>query len=294
MLTRFRTASFLALMVLAASPTFAQGPGGGRGGPGGGFGGGRGGFGGGPGGGSPYSLLGNEAVQEELGLSDEQKTKSAALLGEMREARRAQFQGGGPEGRDSFRDLSPEERRERFAAMQKEAAERNAKLQAEYKTKFGAVLDEVQLQRLQQIHWQSQGVRALQDPDLANALKLSDEQKSKIAGLLNQGPGGPRGGPGAGDRGPGGPREGGFRGGSPEDREARIAEMRAQREKREAEVKAVLTDDQRAELENQLGASFDVSKLRGPGGPGGPGGERRGPGGDRGGRGGDRGGNSNI
>lgn len=282
MLKRFRTASLLALVVLAASPAFAQGPGGGRGGPGGG----RGGFGGGFGGGSPYSLLGNDAVQEELGLSDDQKTKSAALLQEMREARRSQFQGGGQESREALRDLPQEERRARFAAMQKEMEERNAKLQAEYKTKFAEVLDEVQLQRLQQIQWQSQGIRALQDPELAKALELSDEQKSKIAGLLN--PGGPRGGPGAGDRGPGGPREGGFRGASPEEREARMAEMRAQREKREAEVKAVLTDAQRAELENQLGASFDVSKLRGQGG------ERRGPGGDRGGRGGDRGGNTNI
>ncbi|WP_437230575.1 Spy/CpxP family protein refolding chaperone [Planctomicrobium sp. SH661] len=280
MLLRLKNAGVVALMLLAAMPAFAQGPGGGPGRGGRGFGGGPGGggFGGGfGGGGSPYRLLANPAVQEELSLTDEQKTKATALLESMREAQRGNGPGEG--NRENFRNLSEEQRRERFAAMAKEFEERNAKVNAEFKPKFAEVLDEVQRERLQQISWQSQGIRALNDPELATALGLSQEQKEKIAAVLteNRGPGfgggrGGNGGPGANPP-------------SEQDREARRAEFQARAEKLNADAKAVLTDAQKTEFANLLGAEFDVSKLRGQGGPGGPGGDRgpgrRGPGGNR-------------
>jgi len=268
-MSRFlKRASVLAVLMMLAAPVLAQGPGG-RGGRG--FGGG---FGGGFGrGGSAYGLLGNPAVQEELALSDEQKTKTAELLNSMRDAQRSAFASGNREG---LRDLSPEERRERFETMRKEMDERNAKLMAEYQPKFADVLDEVQLQRLNQIHWQAQGTRALHDPELVKALGLSQEQQEKIGTLLNENRGGFGGGPGR--RGPGGDNG--------QDRDARRQEFQARMEKLDSDVKAVLTDAQKTELANQLGASFDVAKLRGPGGPGpegrrGPGGRNRGPEGNR-------------
>jgi len=266
MLSRFKCASLLAMMFLAATPAFAQGPGG----PGG-----RGGFGGGFGGrgGSVYGLLGNPAVQEELALSDEQKSKTAALNDAMRDALRPQQQ---QFDRESFQNLSQEERRERFDAMRKEGEERRAKVQAEYQPKFAEVLDELQLQRLHQINWQLQGNRALLDADLAKAIGLSQEQKEKISALYNEN----RGGFAGGRRGQGGNNA------ERPDREAARAEFQARTEKLNNDVTAVLTDAQKAELANQLGEKFDTSKLRGPrGGEGGSRGEggrnRRGPGGDR-------------
>ena len=271
MVSSWKKASLLAVVLMMAAPALAQGPGGG------GRGGFRGGFGGGFGGGSPYGLLGNPAVQEELALSDEQKTKATSLLEAMRESQRSAAPG--QQNRESFRDLSNEERRERFSAIRKEMEERNAKLLAEYQPKFADVLDEVQLQRLQQLQWQLQGNRALQDAELAKALGLSQEQKEKIEAIYNE------------NRGQGFGRQGGQGQGAnnPQDRDARRAEFQARAEKLDQDLKAVLTDAQRTELANQLGEPFDLAKLRGPEG-------RRGPGGPegfrgRGGRGQGQGGN---
>lgn len=266
MLSRFKSASILAMMIMAAAPAFAQGPGGGRGGRG--FGGG---FGGGFGrGNSPYALLAVPAVQEELALSDEQKTQSAVLVTAMREAAR----NNGPQqglDRESLRNMSDEQRRERFAAMGKEMEERNAKLLAEYQPKFAEVLDEAQLQRLHQISWQSQGPRALRDPELAKALGLSQEQQDKIAAVFTE------------NRGPGPGGNQGFRGRNDDnggDREAQRAEFQARMAEMNAkvdhDVKGVLTDAQKTELNNLLGAQFDLSKLRRPEGERGPGGPGRG------------------
>lgn len=273
MLFNWKNLGVMTLVLLAAAPAMAQGQGGGRGGRGG-FGGGFGGFGGGN---SAYFLLSNEAVQKDLDLTDDQKSKVGGLVDGYRDAMRGDRQQGGFDG---FRELSEEQRRERIATMTKEAEERASKANAEYKPKFNEVLDDVQQQRLQQIFWQSQGSRALRDAELASALKLSPEQTTKIDTLFRDAA--PQGGFG---RGQGGNRgAGGNNGGDNQDREARMAEFRARQEKLNTEINAVLTEDQKKEKEALLGAPFDVAQLRG--GPGGPGGDR-GQGG-RPGRGGDR------
>ncbi|WP_437191765.1 hypothetical protein [Planctomicrobium sp. SH527] len=238
-------------MLLVVSPAFAQ-PEGGRGGQGRGQQGQGGRFGGGFGGGqTKYNLLGNSAVQEELAITPEQKEKAQKLLSDFREALRGS---GGQEDFAALRDLPAEERREKMAEFAKKREETTSKAIAEFKPKFAEVLDEVQLQRLQQIYWQSQGANALRDAELAETLKLSAEQKEKIA-TASRGAGFGR------NRQEGGP--------SP-------AEAAA---KRNEEILSVLTAEQKAEFEKLKGAAFDVSKLR-TGGPGGPGGRREG--GDRG------------
>ncbi|SFH60110.1 hypothetical protein [Planctomicrobium piriforme] len=259
----------VAALLIAVAPAMAQRPEGG-GGPGGG----RGGFGGGMGMRGPsskWSLLSVPAVQSELALSEEQKTKVQPLVDSMREAMR----GGNPGDFEALRDLPEDQRREKMTAMAAERAETQKKVTAEYQPKFSEVLDEVQLQRLQQIYWQSQGTNALRDDDLAAALQISPEQKENIttvnAEFMSQM------GRGMGNRGGGG---GGGDNQARPDFEQMRQEMQARTEKRDAALLDVLTADQKTKFAELKGAEFDVSQLRGPGGPGGQG-RRGGPGGDR-------------
>src|SRR5690606_23586479 len=87
-------------MCVAAGDAYAQpGRGGGRG-----FGGGGGGFGGGP-----LGVLRDQGAREELGITDDQMEKLQEIQRKSFEQMRGMFSG--------MRDLSDEERRERFAEM---------------------------------------------------------------------------------------------------------------------------------------------------------------------------------
>jgi Spy/CpxP family protein refolding chaperone len=140
----------LAIVVLAAAPALAQPP---RGGPGG-----RGGFGFG---GGPLFLLTQKSVQEELKLSEEQIKKVTQLNEKQRESR------GG------FRDLSREEREKKMAEQAKETNKALAD-----------ILKPEQLKRVKQIGWQQRGIGAIGSPEVAEALKLTSEQKDKIKSIL--------------------------------------------------------------------------------------------------------------
>lgn len=240
------------LLMVVVSPIFAQRPEGGPGGPGG-----RGmrGMGGGFGGGnrSPYRLLMSPQVQEELALTDQQKSQGTALLTEMGERARSamgDFQ--------SLQNLSEDERRAAIEEMQKKTAQ----IQAEFKPKFAAVLDDIQAQRLQQIAWQAEGAAALRDPELAKALGLSQDQQDQLAKVFA---------PPSREGGPGRPQDG-----QQGDFRERFAQMQQQRE---TDAMAVLTAEQKSKLSELKGAPFDVSQLRGGGPGGGFGGGR--PGGNR-------------
>jgi Spy/CpxP family protein refolding chaperone len=115
--------------------------------------------GGGPGGfgGGVLFLLGQESVQKELKLTDEQNKKIKELTDKQRES----FQG--------LRDLSQEDRR----AKMQETAKANDKA-------IGAILKPEQLKRAKQIALQQQGAGALRNEAVAQALKISEEQKDKI------------------------------------------------------------------------------------------------------------------
>jgi hypothetical protein len=140
----------LAVVVATASPALAQ-RGGGRG-PG--FGGGR-----GPGGNS-LGLLTQKSVQDELKMSDEQIKKATEQVEKQRES----FAG--------LRDLSREERQ----AKMQENAKANAAVLAD-------ILKEDQLKRFKQISLQQRGGQALADPEIAQALGLSTEQKDRIQAI---------------------------------------------------------------------------------------------------------------
>ena len=137
----------LTVVVATASPALAQ-----RGGRGGGFGGGR--------GGNSLSLLTQKSVQDELKMSEEQIKKATEQADKQREA----FAG--------LRDLSQEERQ----AKMQEAAKANQAVLAE-------ILKEDQLKRFKQISLQQRGAQALADPEVAQSLGLSTEQKDRIGAI---------------------------------------------------------------------------------------------------------------
>jgi Spy/CpxP family protein refolding chaperone len=120
----------------------------------------------GPGGrgGGAGMLLGNSGVQKELKLTDEQQTKvkeflekTFAKMGEAFEARK-----GGDQ----------------------EKAEQITKAVAQDTEKFiKDTLKEDQIKRLKQIQHQVAGPGAFTDEEVANALKLTDEQKEDIKKL---------------------------------------------------------------------------------------------------------------
>ena len=265
-----RRSVFLAAMIglaLSVSTVVAQQP---QGQGGQGQGGRRpGGFGGGPGGGggtiSQTSLLANEQVQKELELLPDQIGDFGKLREEMSGKMRERFAG--------FRDLSEDERRKKGEEMRPEME----KMQKELQDKIKAVLLPHQNERLRELFVQARGARAVEDPEIAAELKISDDQKKQIAdvgekqrekmGALFQ------------NRGEGG--------GNEEERRKQFDTLREETSKLTLDV---LNSEQRDQLEKMKGAKadFDVGQaLRGPGGPGG----RGGPGGGfRGGRpgGGDR------
>ena len=242
----------LALAVQMASAQEREGRG--RGGPGG-FGFGR--------RGGPESgtmLLGLREVREELKTTPEQNKQLQELAEELR-GRRGDF------NPQDFENLSQEERRERFEKMRSEM-EARAK---ESDEKLAKILDAKQIERLNQLRLQRQGAMALGRPEVGKQLGLSEEQQEKIRTIQRE----------AGPGGPGGPGGRNFAEMSDEERREAITKMREQREKSEADVLAVLSDEQKTKWNELQGEKFEFPRGGfggGPGGRGGPGGgERRRP-----------------
>jgi Spy/CpxP family protein refolding chaperone len=259
------TAIAVVVAMCLATTVLAQPPGGQRPGgpPGLGFG-----FGFGGGLGELLGLLRNEQVQKEVGITAEQRSKleeaGRQLMEQGREQFRQQFQG--------MRDLSPEERRQRFAQLMDESRARVEEV-------LKPVLTAEQMARLRQIELQvamqgPRGVRTLLRKDVASALGLTEEQVKQIEALA--------------DRINEQMREAFQPGAGPEQREQMRAKMEQLRTQARAEVEKILTQEQLGKLKELLGAPFRMEMpgppgfRRGEGGPG-PGGAP--PGGERPGRG---------
>lgn len=230
----------LAVCMMAGNVALAQGRGRGRG------------F-GGPGMGGPGMLLGNQQVQKELKMTEDQVAK----IGEIQREMFAGFgQGGG-----GFQNLSDEERQKRFEEMRKKVEENNKKMLA--------LLDAGQNARLKQIQLTVGGVAGLageQDvaKEAAKELKLTNDQKEALKTINEES----------------GKKSGeifaGFRGADEEQRTKLQAQLAEIRKDTEAECLAVLTDEQKAQFEKLKGPKFelDMSAF----GRGGPGGRRGRPG----------------
>src|SRR6266853_4987749 len=105
----------------------------------------------------PAQLLGNEQVQKELKMTDDQTAKVKEIL----DAARPQRGGGGA----NFRDMTPEQREAAFAEMRKKSDEAGKKATE--------LLTADQNTRLKQIELWVQGTSALvQNAELAKQLNL--------------------------------------------------------------------------------------------------------------------------
>jgi hypothetical protein len=231
----------VALALTAFSPvSYAQdNPGRDRGGRRGG-----GGFGGpGGGGGDPVSgLLRSKEVREELKITDAQD----AAIQKLAEANRRKR----PEG-VNFREMSEADRTAFFEKMQKEQAENAAKM----KEQLEEVLLPEQIERAQQISLQVQGVRALNQADVAKKLGITAEQKAELKKVQESLQSDMR------EK----MREM-FTGGGGGDREGMREKMLELRKEMEAKVLAVLTEDQRSEFEKMKGKPFEMPQDAGFGG----------------------------
>jgi Spy/CpxP family protein refolding chaperone len=118
------------------------------------------GFGGGAG---QAMLLSQKSVQEELKLTEEQIKKVQETQTKQRES----FQG--------LQQLSQDERREKFQALAKD----NEKVVKD-------ILKPDQVKRLKQISLQQRGLQAVNDPEVATALNLTEEQKAKVKSMQEE------------------------------------------------------------------------------------------------------------
>ena len=251
------------------------GAGGGRGGAGGGFGSrGGGSFGGGRTGGGDMTmtLLRLEPVRTELEISPDQEEALTKMTEQNRQER--------PSG--DFRNMSEDERTEFFAKMRKQSEERTAKM----KEQLEEVLFPEQLERLEQINIQLQGIAALQNAEVAKKLKMTAAQTKELEEVRN----------GIMEKMRDSMREI-FASGNREGIREKIEKMR---DDMEGDVLAVLNTDQKKKFEEMKGEPFEMPEDAMRGGRGGQGGASGGQqgrggfggrgGGDQGGRGGRGGG----
>jgi hypothetical protein len=240
-----------------------------------------GGFGGRGGSVGPIGLIGREEVQKELGLSEPQIAAVTKLTEAYREEQRS---ARGNFDFRTLRELPEEERTTKIAELLKQGAETRKKLNAKYDPKVAELLDPPQADRLDQIVLQRKGMTALVEDDISKTLGLSHDQKNKITALnadyvKQRGElFGGRGGFGRGDRNKGqGSRKGGGKGkrggrGKRGNRGKRggsggfgevMAKMQALGEKRDADVLAVLTADQKKMFDTLKGKPFELQRRRG-------------------------------
>ncbi len=197
---------------------------------------------GGPGFGDPMAsaaLIGLVEVQRELKLTDEQKPQVGDVLSKMQEQTRSVFESFNPQ---EIFTLEEKERDERFAKMRTKMEE----VTKQTSERLGRILDKKQSVRFAELRLQRGGVGTLVREDIAKQLKLSDEQRDKLRGVIEQNP--------------------------------PFFATPDQRKKVESDAIALLNDSQKDQWAKLKGADFKFpeqgfgfgSPGGGPGGPGGP------------------------
>ena len=224
-----------------------------------------------------------EAVQKEVDMLEDQIEEAKKLAEEQRAGRRGGRPGGNrgdgggrPErpGRGDNDELTDEQRQQRIAefqqrrqAQQQQQAERAKEAEA----KLAEILLPHQIERLKEIRLQLQGTSALQTPEIAAQLNLTDQQKTDVAETSR-----------TIQQEMFGKMRDLFRSGDQESMREKMGEMRNEAN---AKVMALLTDEQQQQFEEMKGEKFEMPREAfgrggfGRGGPGGPGGGRGRPGG---------------
>lgn len=239
-LCRFEVVGLALFCVLAASIT-AEGQQRRGGGPGGGF--------GGPGGGmgrmgGSLMLLRSEQVQQELKLTDDQKTRLQQLGEKLRTEMRERFA--------SLSNLSDEQRRARMNEMREQMQKEAETREAETFKQIAEILQPEQLKRLKQIQLQLEGPSALRRPEVAEAIGLSADQKAQLEQLATESQAATM------------KLWEGIQGLDREQRQQRFAELRQkgqeQREQFEQKAMAVLQPEQKQKLGEVFGEPFELDR----------------------------------
>jgi len=207
--------------------------------------------------GSNVMLLAMPEVGAEVAVRDDQQKQAEELCEDLQEQIRSSF------ANINFEELprlSAEERQKRFEDSRKKTEEATKEADG----RLSRILDAEQLERLNQLRLQREGVAAFARPEVAKQLGLSDEQQSTIRSIQEASRPQFGGGPG------------GF--GPPD-----FARIEQQRQKARADILEVLTDDQKAKWTAMTGKEFKFPTPQFGGfGPGGPGARPGSPGGDTG------------
>lgn len=194
--------------------------------------------------GSLVSLANNEAVQKELALGEEEKSKLTKLSEEYRAAAQKEMSAAGIDFQ-GLRDLPDDQRRTKMAEFGTKSQEVTRKLTEQFNPKVKEALSAEQLTRLKQIQIQSMGSAALNDPEIAKELAITEEQKKKLADVSAE-----------------------YRKKQSElfgndNAQDRFAKLRELREEQDTKTTEVLTAEQKEKLAKLKGKEFDVAQLRG-------------------------------
>jgi serine/threonine protein kinase len=139
-----------------------------------------------------HLLLTDHAVQDELKLSPEARTRLATVLSDIRDV---------PPGSPPRREPPPGSGDDRSGQLLREMRT--------HETAIGTILSPTQLTRLAQIALQVRGVEALQEPEVVTALNLTHEQRTQLRSMCGPHPGHHHGPGRDADSGPSSPPRGG-------------------------------------------------------------------------------------
>ncbi len=127
-----------------------------------------------------FSLVRNEAVQKDIGLTDAAKVREIAE--EFNSSIRSEMESSGLSFQ-GLRDLPEAERAAKMREFQTKSAEVTKKVTEKLEPKLKEALTAEQLARLNEIKIQAAGINALSDAAVVKELGLSEEQQKKIADI---------------------------------------------------------------------------------------------------------------
>lgn len=123
---------------------------------------------------SPAALVSLKEVQDELAVTDAQRTKLQEMVRQLNEKARAntaQMQ--------KALEAPEEERGERIQSVQQKLEETNQYANS----KIDLILDKKQRERLKQLQLQREGFNAFARPDMVDEFKLTEEQRDRIQSI---------------------------------------------------------------------------------------------------------------
>jgi hypothetical protein len=188
---------------------------------------------------NPLGLVGNAAVQKDLGVSEDKAEKLKDIAGDVRQDVQEEFQSAGIDF-GALRDLSGEEREKKMAEIRTKMAEIQKTVGDKFMPKIAEILDKTQMTRLHEIAVQAAGPSALKDAGVVKDLGLSKEQQDKIAAIDKDFSGKLTNVP----------------------RAERFAKMQEMRDEQLAKTTEVLSKDQQAKFTEMKGKAFDLKSLR--------------------------------